>query len=103
MRERRGVVMVGGAKEAFEACRDLLGAVSDHVFHVGPSGSGARTKLAVNLISGLHRLALAEGLAFAEALGLDTAAFLELLGHTAIASDRSSSTSAGSTSSSSPT
>lgn len=87
IRDRQGVFMVGGEKTAFQACRDLLEAVTDKVFHVGPSGSGAKTKLAVNLISGLHRLALAEGLAFAERLGLDLPAFLDLLGHTAIASD----------------
>jgi 3-hydroxyisobutyrate dehydrogenase-like beta-hydroxyacid dehydrogenase len=45
-------------------------------FHVGKIGDGGRAKLAVNLILGLNRLALAEGLVFAERLGLDPAAFL---------------------------
>lgn len=87
IRDREGVFMVGGDRTAFEACHDLFAAITDKVFHVGPSGSGTKTKLAVNLISGLHRLALAEGLAFAEKLGLDLPAFLDLLCHTAIASD----------------
>jgi 3-hydroxyisobutyrate dehydrogenase-like beta-hydroxyacid dehydrogenase len=47
-------------------------------FHVGKVGDGGRTKLAVNLILGLNRLALAEGLVFAERVGLDLAAFLDV-------------------------
>ncbi|MEI9805727.1 MAG: NAD(P)-binding domain-containing protein [Pseudolabrys sp.] len=43
-------------------------------FHVGKIGDGGRAKLAVNLILGLNRLALAEGLVFAERMGLDPAA-----------------------------
>jgi 3-hydroxyisobutyrate dehydrogenase-like beta-hydroxyacid dehydrogenase len=45
-------------------------------FHVGRAGDGGRTKLAVNLILGLNRLALAEGLVFAQRLGLDAEPFL---------------------------
>ena len=40
---------------------------------------GARAKLATNLILGLNRTALAEGLLFAETLGLDGGRMLELL------------------------
>ena len=47
-------------------------------FHIGKIGDGGRAKLAVNLILGLNRLALAEGLVFAERLGLDPAAFLKV-------------------------
>ena len=57
-------------------------AVLDALFaariHVGRLGDGGRAKLAVNLILGLNRLALAEGLVFAERLGLDPAAFLKI-------------------------
>jgi len=42
-------------------------------------GNGSRAKLAVNLVLGLNRVALAEGLAFGERLGLDAAAFLDVL------------------------
>jgi len=79
IRERRGVFMVGGEPAAFDACRDLLDATAEKVFYLGPAGSGAKGKLASNLILGLNRAALAEGLVFAEALGLDLPAFLELL------------------------
>ena len=71
--------MVGGEKAAFDACLAVLRALSGQVFHLGPAGSGAKAKLATNLVLGLNRLVLAEGLVFAERLGLDLESFLDLL------------------------
>ena len=79
VRERKAVLMVGGDKAEFEKCRDVFSALAEKVFYIGPSGSGSKAKLASNLILGLNRLALAEGLVFAEKLGLDLEAFLKLL------------------------
>jgi len=79
VRDRAAVFMVGGDKTAFETCRNIFDALSEKVFYVGPSGHGSKAKLASNLILGLNRLVLAEGLIFAEKLGLDPAAFLELI------------------------
>jgi len=78
VRDRAAVFTVGGDKAAFERCKDIFAALSEKVFYVGPSGHGSKAKLAGNLILGLNRLALAEGLVFAEKLGLDPGAFLEL-------------------------
>jgi len=55
-------------------------------FHIGKLGDGGRAKLAVNLVLGLNRLALAEGLVFASRLGLDPAAFLKVARGSAAAS-----------------
>ncbi|MHC4440408.1 MAG: NAD(P)-dependent oxidoreductase [Planctomycetota bacterium] len=71
--------MVGGEKAAYEKCTDVFQALSAKVFYLGDSGSGSKAKLASNLILGLNRLALAEGLVFAAKLGLNLQAFLELL------------------------
>lgn len=79
IRNRAGLYMVGGCRDAFAGCEDLLRIVTEKYVHVGPSGSGSKAKLASNVILGLNRLALAEGLVFAEKLGLETKAFLELL------------------------
>ena len=79
IRDREATFMVGGNLAAFEDCRDLLEAVGDRIYHLGPSGAGAKAKLASNLILGLNRLVLAEGLVFAESLGLELGPFLELL------------------------
>jgi 3-hydroxyisobutyrate dehydrogenase-like beta-hydroxyacid dehydrogenase len=82
VRRREGVFMIGGEREAFEACRPLFRVLAEKFFYIGPSGSGSKAKLASNLILGLNRLVLAEGLVFAEKLGLDLPAFLELVKET---------------------
>ena len=79
IRKREGVFMVGGNRTAFDACRDLFAILSEKYSYVGPSGSGSKAKLASNVILGLNRLVLAEGLVFAEKLGLDLKTFLPLL------------------------
>ena len=73
------VFLVGGTVTDFERCADLWRVLAGKVFHTGPVGSGARQKLVSNLVLGLNRAALAEGLVFAEALGLDPAQTLHLL------------------------
>ncbi len=79
IRDRQAVFMVGGDRAAFDACADLLAALAERVFYLGGAGSGSKAKLASNLILGLNRLVLAEGLVFAERLGLELEPFLELL------------------------
>ena len=49
-------------------------------------GNGNKAKLAINLILGLSRLAVAEGLVFAKAVGLDTSTFFEIARESAAAS-----------------
>jgi 3-hydroxyisobutyrate dehydrogenase-like beta-hydroxyacid dehydrogenase len=78
---RRGeaTVIASGDRAAFDACRDLWPVLGKHVFYVGQCGSAAKMKLVSNLVLGLNRAALAEGLALAESLGLDLLAALEVL------------------------
>jgi 3-hydroxyisobutyrate dehydrogenase-like beta-hydroxyacid dehydrogenase len=78
---RRGeaTVMVGGEQADFQACADLWPILGKKVFHTGPSGSAAKMKLVTNLVLGLNRAALAEGLSYAEAVGISPAAALEVL------------------------
>lgn len=57
----------------------LLNALCKQSYYLGPAGSGGRAKLAVNLVGGLNRAVMAEGLAFAEAMGLEPVPFLEVL------------------------
>ena len=72
------VAIAGGERGAFDEAAPIFNAISRHAFHLGPSGSGHRAKLATNLLLGLNRAALAEGLVFAEALGLDPSSFLAM-------------------------
>ena len=78
VRRGDGVVLIGGDMTIADEVKDVLDALFARRFHVGKIGDGGRAKLAVNLILGLNRLALAEGLVFAERLGLDPAAFLDV-------------------------
>ncbi len=72
-------IMVGGEAEALETARPVLDALAKRVFHLGPLGTGAAMKLAVNtLIFGLNQ-SLAEGLVLAEKAGIDRARAYEVL------------------------
>lgn len=70
--------LVAGDPAAAEAARDVLDALCPRWHHLGAAGNGGRAKLAINLILGVTRAAVAEGLVFAERLGLDPAAFLSV-------------------------
>lgn len=78
---RRGeaTAIVGGPQEAFAACRDLFDCCVQKTIYAGPCGSGSQMKLVSNLVLGLNRAALAEGLVFARALGIDVEAALQVL------------------------
>jgi 3-hydroxyisobutyrate dehydrogenase-like beta-hydroxyacid dehydrogenase len=73
-----GVGLIGGDPQVAAGIEPILRALFPNYFHIGGIGDGGRAKLAVNLILGLNRLAIAEGLVFAERLGLDPEAFLEV-------------------------
>ena len=81
-----GVGLIGGDAQVAEAAAPILDVLFPKRFHMGKIGDGGRAKLAVNLILGLNRLALAEGLVFAARLGLDEAAFLDVARSSAAAS-----------------
>jgi 2-hydroxy-3-oxopropionate reductase len=78
VRQGDGVGLIGGDPKAADDAKAVLDVLFPRRFHIGRVGDGGRAKLAVNLILGLNRLALAEGLAFAERMGLDGRAFLEV-------------------------
>lgn len=71
-----GLGLIGGERAAVEEARVVLDAICPRRHHVGAAGNGGRAKLAINLILGVNRAGLAEGLVFAERMGLDPAAFL---------------------------
>ncbi|AMN43585.1 NAD(P)-dependent oxidoreductase [Rhodoplanes sp. Z2-YC6860] len=71
-----GVGLIGGDPKTADDAKAVLDALFPRRFHIGKAGDGGRAKLAVNLILGLNRMALAEGLTFAERMALDPKAFL---------------------------
>ncbi|MBL8326351.1 MAG: NAD(P)-dependent oxidoreductase [Rubrivivax sp.] len=85
--EGSATMLLGGDAKDIDASTSLLAALSPRRIHVGGAGMGARAKLATNLVLGLNRAALAEGLVFAERLGIAPATFLELVLATPARSD----------------
>jgi 3-hydroxyisobutyrate dehydrogenase len=73
-----GVGLIGGDEKIAADAKPVLDVLFPKRFHIGKVGDGGRTKLAVNLILGLNRMALAEGMVFAERVGLDLTAFLKV-------------------------
>ncbi len=64
-------VMVGGERLAYEKCKDVFKAWASLVLHMGPVGSGTRTKIARNLLTFVGYAAAAESQRLAEAAGVD--------------------------------
>ena len=73
-----GVALVGGDAQAAEAAAPVIEAICPRRHYLGRAGNGGRAKLVVNLMLGLNRAAIAEGLALAERLGLERARLLEV-------------------------
>lgn len=73
------VCLVGGERATLEACRDILDVVCAKSFFMGAAGNGGKAKLATNLVLGLNRAAIAEGLVYAERLGLPLDLFFDEL------------------------
>jgi 3-hydroxyisobutyrate dehydrogenase-like beta-hydroxyacid dehydrogenase len=78
---RRGEVLViaSGTAEGISQCDDLFACFASKVHHVGDWGSASKLKLVSNLVLGLNRAVLAEGLAFAGKLGLNPEQTLAVL------------------------
>ncbi len=77
-------VMVGGERAHLERARPALEPLAGTIVHLGPLGSGAAMKLAVNtVVFGLNQ-ALAEALVLAEAAGVDRALAYDVLSASAV-------------------
>ncbi len=63
-------VMVGGAADAYEQARAVLGCLGSTLFHVGPSGAGTIAKLVNNQIFLVAGLVVQEAYVTAAAMGM---------------------------------
>ena len=77
--EKDVTFMVGGHEDAFKICEQILAVMGRKIFYMGTNGSGASAKLVVNLVLGLNRMVLAEGLCLARKAGMDPQRTLEVL------------------------
>ena len=86
MREGKATLLVGGDMETVNQLELLFTSLSQQYFHLGPIGAGSKMKLVHNLVLGLNRAVLAEGLIFADSLGIAPKQALEILKQTPAAS-----------------
>ncbi len=78
--------LMGGIESQFDEVCELLDIVTPKRQHIGEVGDAGKAKLAINLVLGLHRASMAEGLVFGQQLGLDPAKLLATLQLSAAAS-----------------
>jgi 3-hydroxyisobutyrate dehydrogenase-like beta-hydroxyacid dehydrogenase len=72
--------MVGASESVLGEIRPVLEAFCENVFHMGPVGSGARTKLIYNLIAMGYAALIAEALCACAATGVDLDRFAKVVG-----------------------
>jgi 3-hydroxyisobutyrate dehydrogenase-like beta-hydroxyacid dehydrogenase len=73
------IIIAGGTVEDFEASKPLFDGFSRAAYRMGPVGSGAVTKLIINLVLFGNRLALAEGLVLGMKAGMEGEGLLRVL------------------------
>jgi 3-hydroxyisobutyrate dehydrogenase len=71
--------IVGGAGDALERARPVLGAMGKNIFHVGASGAGQVAKLCNNMALGVIMAVTGEALALGAAHGLDPAVLSQMM------------------------
>ncbi|WP_342629008.1 NAD(P)-dependent oxidoreductase [Nguyenibacter vanlangensis] len=80
------VIMVGGTAADVARAQPIFDAIGKATIHAGPSGSGAKLKLVVNGIMGATLAAVAEGVAYGLAAGLDRDMLFDTLDSVAVIS-----------------
>ena len=70
--------MCGGQAEAFAAGKPILEAMGKKIVHCGEAGNGQAAKICNNMILGISMIAVCEGFALAEKLGLSHQALFDV-------------------------
>ncbi len=72
-------IMVGGQKEVFEECLEILQVMGEKIIHAGDIGMGEVVKLANNLVGAICGIAVSEGFLFGTRLGADPKTLFEVI------------------------
>lgn len=72
-------IMVGGKKEIFEQCKDILAVMGEKIFYVGDIGMGEVVKLANGIITAISGVAVCEGFLFGTKFGADPKILFEVI------------------------
>lgn len=86
LRKKEAKLFTAGDISKVENQQDLFSALTDKSFYLGDFGNATKFKLVHNLIIGLNRAVLAEGLQFAQSIGIDPKKALKILKETPAAS-----------------
>jgi 3-hydroxyisobutyrate dehydrogenase/2-hydroxy-3-oxopropionate reductase len=70
-------IMVGGDKDAFDACQPLFAAMGKNIIHEGPAGTGQHTKMANQIALAGAISGVCEAMTYAERMGLDVRTMLD--------------------------
>lgn len=76
------MIMVGGREDDVAFARPLFEAMADTIYHMGPGGTGIRTKLVNNYMSMVNMLLVAEALTLAAKCELDRNRVVQVLSGT---------------------
>jgi 3-hydroxyisobutyrate dehydrogenase-like beta-hydroxyacid dehydrogenase len=71
--DRTLLYMVGGTKTDFDRCHPVFATSGTTIVHMGPVGSGAKTRIVHHVMLALNRFSADEGMKLAKAIGLDPA------------------------------
>ena len=86
MRNKKATLFTAGDSSVIKNQDDLFSTLTDKIFNLGKFGNATKFKLVHNLIIGLNRAALAEGLQFAQSIGIEPKEALKVLKETPAAS-----------------
>ena len=84
--QRTAVIFVSGDRQAYEAAKGALDAITDKALYLGEFGVGTKMKFAANLLVGVHILATAETLALSAKAGLPLEQVIKILSPSAATS-----------------
>ncbi len=80
----RLIIMVGAEADTYERWQPLLKCLGSELYHVGPVGSAAALKLAINQLIGSLTAAFAQSLGLVQAAGIDVATFMAVVRQSAL-------------------
>jgi len=70
--------MVGGEADVFARAQPVLAAMGRTIVHAGPAGNGQAAKICNNMVLGVSMIAVCEGFALAERLGLEAQTLFDI-------------------------
>ncbi|MEO0987387.1 MAG: NAD(P)-dependent oxidoreductase [Cyanobacteria bacterium J06639_14] len=78
------IVMVGSTLQQFQQWQPILQCLGEQIMHIGPVGSGAAIKLAMNQLIGSLTTAFALSLALVQREQIDVEAFMQIVRNSAL-------------------